>query len=70
LSGTAFEQRRREDRARWKRATALFPKAVKASAPAEDGPSYRELQAQAKELDIPGNQSADDLKTAIAEAEA
>jgi len=32
-------------------------------------PSYRDLQAQAKELDIPANQSADDLKAAIEEAE-
>jgi hypothetical protein len=31
-------------------------------------PSYRDLQAQAKALDIPANQSADDLKKAIAEA--
>jgi hypothetical protein len=30
--------------------------------------SYRDLQAQAKALDIPANQSADDLKKAIAEA--
>lgn len=30
-------------------------------------PSYRELQAEAKELGIPANQSADDLKDAIAE---
>lgn len=35
---------------------------------AEEEPSYRDLQAQAKELDIPANQSADDLKAAIAEA--
>ena len=34
----------------------------------EDVP-YRELQAKAKELEIPANQSADDLKAAIAEAE-
>ena len=33
-------------------------------------PSYRDLQAQAKELDIPANQSADDLTAAIEEAEA
>ncbi len=31
-------------------------------------PSYRDLQAKAKELDIPANQSADDLKAAIEEA--
>jgi hypothetical protein len=31
-------------------------------------PSYRDLQAQAKALDIPANQSADDLKAAIEEA--
>lgn len=29
--------------------------------------SYRDLQAEAKELGIPANQSADDLKEAIAE---
>lgn len=31
-------------------------------------PSYRELQAQAKELEIPANQSREDLEAAIAEA--
>jgi hypothetical protein len=36
--------------------------------PAEEEVSYRDLQAQAKALDIPANQSADDLKKAIAEA--
>lgn len=35
----------------------------------EDLP-YRELQAKAKELEIPANQSADDLKAAITEADA
>lgn len=30
---------------------------------------YRTLQAQAKELDIPANQSADDLRAAIKEAQ-
>jgi hypothetical protein len=30
--------------------------------------SYRELQAQAKELEIPANQSREDLEAAIAEA--
>lgn len=31
-------------------------------------PSYRDLQAQAKEAGIPANQTADDLKKALAEA--
>lgn len=30
-------------------------------------PTYRDLQAEAKELGIPANQSADELKDAIAE---
>jgi hypothetical protein len=33
----------------------------------EPEPTYRELQAEAKELDIPANQSAEELKEAIAE---
>lgn len=33
------------------------------------GASYRELQERAKELGIPANQSADDLKEAITEAD-
>ena len=32
--------------------------------------SYRDLQARAKELDIPANQSREDLEAAIAEAKA
>lgn len=35
--------------------------------PAEPEPTYRELQAEAKELGIPANQSADALSEAIAE---
>lgn len=35
--------------------------------PAEEV-SYRDLQAQAKALDIPANQSRDELEAAIAEA--
>ena len=31
--------------------------------------SYRDLQARAKELDIPANQAREDLEAAIAEAE-
>lgn len=34
----------------------------------EDAVSYRDLQEQAKELDIPANQSREDLEAAIAEA--
>ena len=34
---------------------------------AEPEPTYRELQAEAKDLGIAANQSADDLKEAIAE---
>ena len=33
-------------------------------------PTYRELQAKAKELDVPANQSREDLEVALAEAEA
>jgi len=33
--------------------------------PPENEPSYRELQSEAKELGIPANQKADDLKAAI-----
>lgn len=33
-----------------------------------EGESYRDLQARAKELDIPANQSAEDLKAAIEKA--
>lgn len=33
-------------------------------------PSYRDLQAQAKELDIPANQTKDELAAAIEEAQA
>jgi len=32
---------------------------------AEDGVDYRDLQAQAKELEIPANQSAEELQEAI-----
>jgi hypothetical protein len=32
-------------------------------------PTYRELQAQAKELEIPANQSREDLEAALAEAD-
>ena len=38
--------------------------------PEPEEPTYRDLQAEAKELGIPANKSADDLKEAIAEAEA
>jgi cell division protein FtsN len=34
-----------------------------------DEPSYRDLQARAKELDIPANQTADELKAAIEAAD-
>jgi hypothetical protein len=44
-------------------------KTVPADLPVVEEPSYRDLQAQAKELDIPANQTADDLKAAIQEAE-
>lgn len=48
------------------KAGVVVSAAPKVEAPAE--PSYRDLQAQAKALDIPANQSADDLKKAIEEA--
>lgn len=35
---------------------------------ADDELSYRDLQAKAKEVGVPANQSADDLKAAIEEA--
>lgn len=35
--------------------------------PTTTEPTYRELQEEAKELGIPANKSADDLKEAIAE---
>jgi hypothetical protein len=40
-----------------------------AAEPEPEPTSYRDLQARAKELDIPGNQSREDLEAAIAEAE-
>lgn len=40
----------------------------RAEARLAEEPSYRDLQAQAKELDIPANQSRDELEAAIAEA--
>jgi hypothetical protein len=39
-----------------------------APGPVEE-PTYRELQAQAKELEIPANQSREDLEAALAEAD-
>jgi hypothetical protein len=45
------------------------PKPKAAPEPEEEEVSYRDLQAQAKDLGIPANQSADDLKKAIEEAE-
>jgi hypothetical protein len=33
-------------------------------------PTYRELQAQAKELEIPANQSREDLEVAVEQAKA
>lgn len=44
-------------------------KAKPAKAVVEE-PSYRDLQAKAKELEIPANQSAEELKDAIEDAEA
>lgn len=41
---------------------------LKEQVPAEDA-SYRDLQSQAKDLGIPANQSAEDLRSAIAEAQ-
>lgn len=40
---------------------------LKEAVPAEDA-SYRDLQAQAKDLEIPANQSADNLRVSIAQA--
>jgi hypothetical protein len=52
------------------RRTTQAPASAGVSTPEPEAPepSYRDLQAQAKALDIPANQSADDLKKAIAEA--
>jgi hypothetical protein len=44
------------------------PAGVPASVPTEPEVSYRDLQAQAKELGISAKQTADDLKKAIEEA--
>ena len=63
---TTGEAIRARQQARRERALARI-KASKVPAVVEE-PSYRDLQAQAKELDIPANQSADDLKAAIEEA--
>jgi hypothetical protein len=41
---------------------------VEAESEDEEEVSYRDLQEQAKVLEIPANQSADELKAAIAEA--
>lgn len=50
------------------RFVARKPKAVAETVEVEQAaPTYRELQAEAKELGIPANQSAEDLKDAIAE---
>lgn len=59
------EQARRDEAAaapRMVRGTTVR-KAVEADVP------YRELQAKAKELEIPANQTAEDLKAAIEAAE-
>jgi hypothetical protein len=46
------------------------PAAPEAPAPAKEPElSYRDVQARAKELDIPANQTRDELEQAIAEAE-
>jgi allophanate hydrolase subunit 1 len=68
---TTGEAIRARQQARRERALARI-KASKVPSVAEvvEEPSYRDLQAQAKELDIPANQTADDLKAAIEEAEA
>ena len=42
--------------------------ARKAPEPVKEAVPYRDLQAQAKELDIPANQSREELEAAIAEA--
>jgi hypothetical protein len=44
------------------------PKPAPEPEPVEET-SYRELQAQAKELEIPANQSREDLEAALAEAD-
>ena len=44
-------------------------KVAPAVEPAAEEVSYRDLQARAKELDIPANQSREDLEAAIAEAQ-
>jgi hypothetical protein len=49
---------------------AKAPTAKAAAVETVEEPSYRDLQAQAKELDIPANQSKEDLAAAIEEASA
>jgi hypothetical protein len=67
MNETFWAIRRRE---RANREAKASKASVKKEEPVEiEEPSYRDLQAQAKELDIPANQSADDLKAAIEEAE-
>lgn len=47
---------------------AVTVSTVSAEPEAAEEPSYRDLQAQAKALDISAKQSKEDLKKAIAEA--
>lgn len=50
-------------------ATDLDPTPPAPEGAKDEGVSYRDLQAQAKELGVPANQSREDLEAAIAEAE-
>jgi hypothetical protein len=71
MSETFWAIRRREqanrDKVAGEKAAAKASKAALKVEPevVEEEPSYRDLQATAKELDIPANQSADDLREAI-----
>jgi hypothetical protein len=49
--------------------TPVVPDEPQPEEAAEPEVSYRDLQAQAKDLDIPANQSREELESAIAEAE-
>ena len=40
---------------------------METAAPSDEGPTYRELQAMAKERGIAANQSADELRAALGE---
>jgi phenylacetate-coenzyme A ligase PaaK-like adenylate-forming protein len=68
MNETFWAIRRREKANRDKAKAAKAKKVEEVVEEVVEEPSYRDLQAQAKELDIPANQTADDLKAAIEDA--